>query len=79
MKRLIQWTNNPRQMMHFHGILTIIWAMFIIANIIWNKESITWVALFSIYAIIVGHVIAYHTAQNNHATRKYEAQKIQNQ
>lgn len=52
-----------------HLTMTLLWVVLIIPTILWWRESVTWVSLMSIYAIIVGHWASYQAA---HAEEKLE-------
>jgi hypothetical protein len=48
--KLLRW-------FHLAGI--IVWALLAIPTVIWWKNSILWVSLMSVYAIVLAHFAAY--------------------
>jgi hypothetical protein len=48
---------------YFHAVAAIIWALMGIPTILFWKESILWVAIMSIYAIVVSHWSAYQASR----------------
>ncbi|WP_420107398.1 hypothetical protein [Leclercia adecarboxylata] len=53
---------NAKRLAKFHLILALVWAMLTIPTLLWWKNSILWVSLMSIYAIVVSHLAAYSAA-----------------
>lgn len=53
---------NAKRVAKFHLILALVWAMLTIPTLLWWKNSILWVSLMSIYAIVVSHLAAYSAA-----------------
>ena len=53
---------NAKRLAKFHLILALVWAMLTIPTLLWWKNSILWVSLISIYAIVVSHLAAYSAA-----------------
>jgi len=53
---------NAKSLAKFHLILALVWAMLTIPTLLWWKNSILWVSLMSIYAIVVSHLAAYSAA-----------------
>ena len=53
---------NATSLAKFHLILALVWAMLPIPTLLWWKNSILWVSLMSIYAIVVSHLAAYSAA-----------------
>jgi hypothetical protein len=39
--------------------LAIFWALMTVPTILWWKDSILWVGLISVYALVVSHLAAY--------------------
>jgi hypothetical protein len=46
-----------------HAALTIAWICLIVPTMLWWRQSIFWVSLMSIYAIIVSHWTAWQAAR----------------
>lgn len=53
---------NAKSLAKFHLIFALVWAMLTIPTLLWWKNSILWVSLMSIYAIVVSHLAAYSAA-----------------
>lgn len=53
---------NAKRVAKFHLILALVWALLTIPTLLWWKNSILWVSLMSIYAIVVSHLAAYSAA-----------------
>lgn len=53
---------NAKSLAKFHLVLALVWAMLTIPTLLWWKNSILWVSLMSIYAIVVSHLAAYSAA-----------------
>lgn len=49
-------------MARVHLFLALIWAVLTIPTLLWWKNSILWVSLMSIYAIVISHLAAYSAA-----------------
>lgn len=47
-----------------HKWATIAWMLLLIPTMLWWKNSITWVAVMSLYANVVGHWSAYQAARS---------------
>lgn len=58
------------RMAKFHLTLALVWATLTIPTLIWWKDSILWVSLMSIYAIVIGHLAAYSAAHAEKAASK---------
>ena len=46
-----------------HLLLTFSWVLLIIPTLVWWKDSITWVALMSLWANIAAHWSAYQASR----------------
>jgi hypothetical protein len=46
-----------------HALLTIVWILLVVPTMVWWRQSIFWVSLMSIYAIIVSHWTAWQAAR----------------
>lgn len=71
---------NAKSLAKFHLILALVWAMLTIPTLLWWKNSILWVSLMSIYAIVVSHLAAYSAAHaekaaNNALNQSEEARQ----
>ncbi len=53
---------TARLMARLHLFLALVWAVLTIPTLIWWKNSILWVSLMSIYAIVISHLAAYSAA-----------------
>ncbi|WOZ79750.1 monooxygenase [Kosakonia sacchari] len=53
---------TARLMARLHLFLALIWAVLTIPTLLWWKNSILWVSLMSIYAIVISHLAAYSAA-----------------
>ncbi|VTP13843.1 hypothetical protein PUATCC27989T_01691 [Phytobacter ursingii] len=53
---------TARLMARMHLFLALIWAILTIPTLLWWKNSILWVSLMSIYAIVISHLAAYSAA-----------------
>ncbi len=53
---------SAKRMAKFHLILALVWAILTIPTLLWWKNSILWVSLMSIYAIVISHLAAYSAA-----------------
>lgn len=53
-----------------HLGLTLFWALLTLPTVLWWRESILWIALMSIYSIIVGHWGAFEAAKADERLRK---------
>lgn len=43
----------------FHLVMIIVWAALSVPTVMWWKDSILWVSIMSIYAIVISHWSAY--------------------
>ena len=50
---------TARLMARVHLALALVWAVLTIPTLLWWKNSILWVSLMSIYAIVISHLAAY--------------------
>lgn len=55
--------NTPAVLRIVHLALAGVWALLAIPTVLWWKDSILWVALMSVYAIVVAHLAAYDAAR----------------
>ena len=53
---------TARLMARVHLALALVWAVLTIPTLLWWKNSILWVSLMSIYAIVISHLAAYSAA-----------------
>ncbi|MDU7557191.1 MAG: hypothetical protein E7K65_04910 [Pseudomonas sp.] len=53
---------TARLMARVHLALALVWAVLTIPALLWWKNSILWVSLMSIYAIVISHLAAYSAA-----------------
>lgn len=53
---------TARFMARVHLFLALIWVVLTIPTLLWWKNSILWVSLMSIYAIVISHLAAYSAA-----------------
>lgn len=53
---------TARLMARMHLFLALVWAVLTIPTLLWWKNSILWVSLMSIYAIVISHLAAYSAA-----------------
>ncbi|WBG90042.1 hypothetical protein N5580_13195 [Pantoea piersonii] len=53
---------KAKSLARFHLIAALAWSVLTLPTLIWWKESILWVSLMSIYAIVVAHLAAYSAA-----------------
>lgn len=53
---------SAKRMAKFHLVLALVWAILTIPTLLWWKNSILWVSLMSIYAIVISHLAAYSAA-----------------
>ena len=61
---------TARVMAKFHLALALVWAVLTIPTLLWWKNSILWVSLMSIYAIVISHLAAYSAAHAERAASK---------
>lgn len=54
---------NPVVLQRVHLGLACLWAGLAVPTVLWWKESILWVALMSVYAVVVSHLAAYDAAR----------------
>lgn len=47
----------------FHRSMIIVWGILLIPTLVWWKDSVTWVAIMSLYANLVGHWSAYQAVK----------------
>ncbi|HBZ3179338.1 TPA: hypothetical protein MHM81_04805 [Klebsiella pneumoniae] len=55
-----------------HLVAAVMWVGLAIPSLIWWKDSVLWVILFSIYANIVGHLSGYSAARADQAAEESE-------
>lgn len=55
---------TAHQLRRIHLALALMWAGLIFPTVVWWKDSILWVALMSVYAIVVAHLAAYAGARS---------------
>lgn len=61
---------EARKVARFHLIAALIWVVLTLPTLVWWKESILWVSLMSIYAIVVAHLAAYSAAHAEKEQKK---------
>jgi hypothetical protein len=52
-----------RYLRRFHAVATLIWLALITPTLIWWRNSVPWITLMSIYAIVVSHATAWQAAR----------------
>lgn len=52
-----------RYLRSVHGSLTLVWLGLVVPTVIWWRESVFWISLMSIYAIVVSHAGAWQAAR----------------
>jgi len=57
-------------MSKIHLVLALAWTILTIPTLLWWKNSILWVSLMSIYAIVISHLAAYSAAHAEKAASK---------
>lgn len=58
---------EPRTHRRLHLAAAFVWVILAIPTVLWWKESILWVALMSVYAIVIAHLAAYNGARSEEA------------
>ena len=61
---------TAKLMAKMHLVLALVWAILTIPTLLWWKNSILWVSLMSIYAIVISHLAAYSAAHAEKAASK---------
>lgn len=51
------------QLKAIHLVLAGVWALLLIPTVIWWKNSILWIGMISVYAIVISHLAAYDAAR----------------
>jgi hypothetical protein len=54
-------------MRRFHFVATLVWALLAIPTLIWWRDSVPWIALMSVYAVVVSHWSAWQAAKAEQA------------
>jgi hypothetical protein len=54
---------TARQLRRLHLALAVFWTAMVVPTILWWKDSILWVGLISVYALVVAHLAAYAGAR----------------
>ena len=54
---------SAQHLRRIHLSLAGVWALLAVPTVLWWKESILWVALMSVYAVVVAHLAAYDAAR----------------
>lgn len=47
----------------FHALATLVWLALIVPTLVWWRDSLVWIVLMSIYAIVVSHATAWQAAR----------------
>lgn len=53
-----------------HFVLLIVWTLLVIPTILFWRESVVWIALMSIYAIIASHWACWEAARAKQAAEQ---------
>lgn len=61
---------TAKLMAKMYLVLALVWAILTIPTLLWWKNSILWVSLMSIYAIVISHLAAYSAAHAEKAASK---------
>ena len=54
---------TPHRIAVFHLVMTFVWIVATIPTLIWLRDSVLWVSLMSLYAIVISHAAAYSAAR----------------
>lgn len=47
----------------FHAAATVAWLLLVVPTLLWWRESLAWIVLMSIYAVVVSHATAWQAAR----------------
>lgn len=47
----------------FHAAMTVAWLLLVIPTVLWWRESITWLAIMSVWANVAGHFGSWQGAR----------------
>lgn len=54
---------NAVRLRKLHAVMTIFWVVMTIPTVLWWHDSILYVALISVYALIIGHWSAWQASR----------------
>lgn len=54
---------EPRTLVRFNVVMMAVWTVLILPTVLVWKDSVLWVALISVYALIVSHFAAYDASR----------------
>lgn len=54
---------NAVRLRKLHAVMTIFWVIMAIPTVLWWHDSILYVALISVYALIIGHWSAWQASR----------------
>jgi hypothetical protein len=52
-----------RYLRRLHAAATIAWLLLVVPTVLWWRESVFWISLMSIYAVVVSHATAWQAAR----------------
>ncbi len=56
---LTRFLADPKRLRRAHATATVVWLLLVVPTVIWWSESITWIALMSVWANFAGHLSAW--------------------
>jgi hypothetical protein len=59
----------------FHLVSIFVWVGLLVPTLLWWKDSILWVAIMSVYAIVISHWGAYQSARAEREAKNNEDHK----
>lgn len=73
MDKILEWFSEPKHLKNIHGVLVIMWIALIPPTLIFWPESVTWVALMSIWANIAAHAAAWQASRTEVAEKENQS------
>lgn len=67
-RRIKDGSPTGTHFVRLHLVLAIAWTLLLVPTVLWWKQSITWIALMSDYALIAAHLSAYQASRSERAT-----------
>jgi len=52
-----------RYLRRLHAVATLAWLLLVVPTVVWWRESVFWISLMSIYAVVVSHATAWQAAR----------------
>ena len=63
MGRFVALFGRPAFLRAFHGWMTLTWVLMVVPSILWWRNSVAYLVMLSVYAVVMGHWSSWQAAR----------------